>query len=444
MKLPNITEYTTIYAINKGVFMENKEYKRRLIDNKIDEYLNTFGALCIEGPKWCGKTWSSLYHCQSKVMLGDPAGNFQNRKLAQIEPNIILDGDYPRLIDEWQEVPELWDAVRYKVDESSKKGKFILTGSATPYHKGIMHSGAGRIAKLRMRPMSLYESGKSSGEVSLLDICNDNINAKFTGEVNLKDIIDYIVRGGWPANQEIPLKQAALLPGQYIQAILDDDIYRIDGIKRDKHKIDLLLRSLARNESTTVSNNKIVNDIKAFDREDIDYDTISNYLNVLERLFLIDNQRPFECKLRSSLRIKQAEKRHLADPSLAVSLLKATPEMLLNDLNTLDFLFESLCERDLKIYAESFNGQLYHYQDYDNHEIDAVIELENGDWCGFEIKLGARQIEEASKNLLKMKAKIERNGGKSPKSLCVICGLSNAAYKREDGVIVVPITALKK
>ncbi len=233
------------------------------------------------------------------------------------------------------------------------------------------------------------------------------------------------------------------MPNQYIQAILDDDIYRIDGIKRDKHKIELLLRSLARNEATTVSSNKIINDIQEVDNNTIDSNTISSYLSLLERLFLIDNQRPFECKLRSSLRVKQAEKRHLADPSLAVSLLKATPDMLLNDLNTLGFLFESLCERDLKIYAETFNGQLYHYQDYDNHEIDAVIELENGDWCGFEIKLGANQIEEAAKNLLKMKAKIEKNGGKSPKSLCVICGLSNAVYKREDDVIVVPITALK-
>lgn len=260
-------------------------------------------------------------------MLGDPFGNFQNKQLAKIDPNIILDGKYPRLIDEWQEVPELWDAVRYKVDQTPKKGQFILTGSATPNYKGILHSGAGRIAKLKMRPMSLYESGKSSGDASLFDICNGTINNKFTGEVNLKDLIDYIVRGGWPANQDIPLKQAALLPTQYINAILDDDVYRIDEIKRDKHKMELLLRSLARNEATTVSNNKILSDIKETDKENIDYDTISNYLDVLERLFLIDNQRPFKCKLRSSLRIKQIEKRHLSDPSLAVILLKATPDM---------------------------------------------------------------------------------------------------------------------
>lgn len=423
--------------------MENKEYKKRLIDDKIDEYLNSFGALCIEGPKWCGKTWSSLYHSKSKIMLGDPSGNFQNRQLAMIDPNLILDGECPRLIDEWQEVPALWDGVRYKVDQVSKKGQFILTGSATPNHKGILHSGAGRIAKLRMRPMSLYEANKSSGDVSLFDICNGGIVPKLTGEINLKDIIDYIVRGGWPANQDIPLKQAALLPSQYISAILDDDVYRIDGIKRDKHKMELLLRSLARNEATTVSNNKILNDIKENDNESIDGDTISSYLDVLERLFLIDNQRPFECKLRSSLRLKQAEKRHLCDPSLAVSLLKATPDMLLHDLTTLGFLFEALCERDLKIYSETFNSQLYHYQDYDNHEIDAIIELENGDWSAFEIKLGANQIDAAAKSLLKMQNKIERNGGRKPKSLCVICGMSNAAYKREDGVLVVPITALK-
>lgn len=214
--------------------MENKEYKKRLIDDKIDEYPNSFGALCSEGTKWCGKTWSSFYHSKSKIMLGDPSGNFQNRQLAMIDPNLILDGECPRLIDEWQEVPALWDGVRYKVDQVSKKGQFILTGSATPNHKGILHSGAGRIAKLRMRPMSLYEANKSSGDISLFDICNGEIVPKLTGEINLKDIIDYIVRGGWPANQDIPLKQAALLPSQYISAILDDDVYRIDGIKRDK------------------------------------------------------------------------------------------------------------------------------------------------------------------------------------------------------------------
>lgn len=423
--------------------MEREDYRPRLIDNIIDSYLEAFGAVCVEGPKWCGKTWTSSYHCKSEIMLGNPDGNFQNRQLAQMSPSLVLEGETPRLIDEWQEVPQLWDAVRYKVDQSGNKGQFILTGSATPNHKGILHSGAGRIAKLRMRPMSLFESGNSSGDISLKDICEGRIEPKISGEVDLRKLIDFIIRGGWPANQETTLKQAAYLPIQYIRAVLDDDVYRIDNVKRDKHKMELLLRSLARNEATTVTNKKLKNDIKEIDDEDIDVETVSAYLDVFQRLFLTDNQKPFEAKLRSSIRIKQAEKRHLSDPSLAAALLNATPEMLLNDLNTLGFLFEALCERDLKIYAESFDAELYHYQDYNNNEMDAVIAMPDGKWCGFEIKLGANQIDMAAENLIKIKNEIKASGGIEPDSLCVICGLSNAAYQRPDGVFVVPITALR-
>lgn len=423
--------------------MEREDYRPRLIDNIIDSYLEAFGAVCVEGPKWCGKTWTSSYHCKSEIMLGNPDGNFQNRQLAQMSPLLVLEGETPRLIDEWQEVPQLWDAVRYKVDQSGNKGQFILTGSATPNHKGILHSGAGRIAKLRMRPMSLFESGNSSGDISLKDICESRIEPKISGEVDLRKLIDFIIRGGWPANQETTLKQAAYLPIQYIRAVLDDDVYRIDNVKRDKHKMELLLRSLARNEATTVTNKKLKNDIKEIDDEDIDVETVSAYLDVFQRLFLTDNQKPFEAKLRSSIRIKQAEKRHLSDPSLAAALLNATPEMLLNDLNTLGFLFEALCERDLKIYAESFDAELYHYQDYNNNEMDAVIAMPDGKWCGFEIKLGANQIDMAAENLIKIKNEIKASGGIAPDSLCVICGLSNAAYQRPDGVFVVPITALR-
>lgn len=423
--------------------MEREDYRPRLIDNIIDSYLEAFGAVCVEGPKWCGKTWTSSYHCKSEIMLGNPDGNFQNRQLAQMSPSLVLEGETPRLIDEWQEVPQLWDAVRYKVDQSGNKWQFILTGSATPNHKGILHSGAGRIAKLRMRPMSLFESGNSSGDISLKDICEGRIEPKISGEVDLRKLIDFIIRGGWPANQETTLKQAAYLPIQYIRAVLDDDVYRIDNVKRDKHKMELLLRSLARNEATTVTNKKLKNDIKEIDDEDIDVETVSAYLDVFQRLFLTDNQKPFEAKLRSSIRIKQAEKRHLSDPSLAAALLNATPEMLLNDLNTLGFLFEALCERDLKIYAESFDAELYHYQDYNNNEMDAVIAMPDGKWCGFEIKLGANQIDMAAENLIKIKNEIKASGGIAPDSLCVICGLSNAAYQRPDGVFVVPITALR-
>lgn len=424
--------------------MIRKDYKPRVIDETIEQYLKTFGAICIEGPKWCGKTWTSSHHSNSEIYIGDPSGNFQNRTLAQMSPELVLDGKSPRLIDEWQEVPPLWDAVRHKVDESGGKGQFILTGSATPNHKGIMHSGAGRIARIKMHTMSLYESGDSSGEISLAELCNGNFTPTMTGEVYINDLIEYIIKGGWPANVDIPAEQAALLPLQYIDAIIEDDVYRIDGIKRNKEKMKLLLRSLARNESTTVTNSVLAKDIKEIDDVNIDKDTVAEYLDIFKRLFIIDNQRPFAANIRSSVRVKQAEKRHFCDPSIACALLKATPHMLINDLQTLGSLFEALCERDLKIYAESFGASLYHYQDYDNKEIDAVIELSNGEWCAFEIKLGANQIDEAAKNLLDINKKIEKDPkGKPAKVLCVICGLSNAAYKRPDGVYVVPITALK-
>ena len=424
--------------------MDKRKYRPRLIDLQIKEHLSAFGAVCIEGPKWCGKTWTSSFHSSSEIFIGDPAGNFQNRRLAELNPSMILDGKTPRLIDEWQEVPSIWDAVRYRVDQNPQKGQYLLTGSATPNHKGILHSGAGRIARLRMRPMSLFESGDSSGKISLASLCQGNIEPVMTGEADLKKIIECIVRGGWPASLGLPVREAALLPAQYLEAVIQDDAFRMDGVKRDTQKMNRLLRSLARNESTTVSNATLKSDVRARDDEEIDSATISSYLDIFARLFLTDNQPPFSSRIRSSVRVKQAEKRHFADPSLACALLKATPEKLLADLETLGFLFEALCERDLKIYAESFGANLYHYQDYRNREIDAVIELSDGTWCAFEIKLGANQIDAAADSLLRIRSEIEdAPGGRTPAVLCVICGLSNAAYRREDGVFVVPITALK-
>ena len=424
--------------------MLRKDYKPRIIDKTILQYLSSFGAVCIEGPKWCGKTWSSSYHSNSEIYIGDPSGSFQNRALAEMSPDLVLNGETPRLIDEWQEVPPIWDAVRHRVDQTGEKGQFILTGSATPNHKGIMHSGAGRIARIKMHTMSLFESNDSTGEVSLEELCNNNLKATMTGEVDLKYLIELIIRGGWPGNINTPIEQASLLPKQYIDAIIEDDVFRIDGIKRNKDKMKLLLRSLARNEATTATNKSLANDIKEIDDTVIDKDTVAEYLDIFQRLFIIDNQKPFSANIRSSARVKQAEKRHFCDPSIACALLNATPEMLIGDLNTLGFLFEALCERDLKIYAESFGASLYHYQDYANNEIDAVIELQSGDWCAFEIKLGANQIDDAAKNLLDINKRIKEDPkGKPAKVLCVICGLSNAAYQRPDGVYVIPITALK-
>ena len=424
--------------------MDRDKYIPRIVDDKIEKYLNTFGAVCVEGPKWCGKTWTSAYHSNSEIYIGDPAGNFQNRNLAEMSPDIVLDGKRPRLIDEWQEVPSLWDAVRHRVDQTGVRGQFIMTGSATPNHKGILHSGTGRIARVRMSPMSLWESGDSCGRISLEELCNGKITPSMTGEVYIEKLISLIIRGGWPGSLDLAPEQSSLLPAEYLSAVLADDVYRLDGIKRDIHKMELLLRSLARNESTTASVKTLIRDINTEDGEDIDSNTIATYLDVFRRLFLIENQPPFAANIRSSVRVKQAEKHHFVDPSLTCALLKATPSGLIGDLETLGFLFEALCERDLRIYAESFNGKLYHYQDYSNREIDAVLELEDGRWGAFEIKLGASQIDKAAENLLKTERKIrEDNAENAPAFLAVICGLSNAAYRRKDGVYVIPLTALK-
>ena len=423
--------------------MDKEKYIPRIIDAAVERYLATMGAVCIEGPKWCGKTWTSSYHSNSEFLVGNPDNNFQNRALAELSPALVLEGETPRLIDEWQEVPPLWDAVRYTVDQRGQKGQFILTGSATPKRKGVLHSGAGRIGKLRMRPMSLYESGDSSGKVSLQELCEGKLMPAITGEVDLRTLARLTVRGGWPGNLDIADADISLLPGEYLDAVIDDDVNRVDETRRDSRKVRLLLRSLARNESTTATNRPLKNDIKEIDDEDIDVETVTTYLDIFNRLFLTDNQQPFSAKLRSSVRVKQAEKRHFCDPSLACALLKATPEKLIGDLETFGFLFEALCERDLKIYAESFGAQLYHYQDYAGNEIDAVIELPDGDWCGIEIKLGANKIDEAAANLIRIRGEIDKDGGKVPSALIVLCGLSNAAYQRPDGVYVVPLTALK-
>jgi hypothetical protein len=303
-----------------------------------------------------------------------------------------------------------------------------------------MHSGTGRIARLRMMPMSLFESGNSCGKVSLQNLCTGTLENAITGEVSLQSLASYILRGGWPGNLQLSTEDALKIPAQYLENLVTEDIAKVDDKVRDEAKMRLLLRSLARNESTTASRARLKSDMQGVEQLTIDEDTIAAYLNVFAKLFIIENQKPFATAIRSSLRIKQAEKRHLVDPSFVCSLLGITDEdRLIGDLRTFGFLFEALCERDLKIYAQSFGANLLHYQDYSNDEIDAVVELANGSWSAFEIKLGANQIDEAAAKLVDINKKFERPAT----TLCVICGLTNAAYRRPDGVCVVPITALK-
>lgn len=422
----------------------NFNYKSRIIDELVEKDLRIFGAICIEGPKWCGKTWTSSYHANSEFLVGDPSGNFSNRMLAELEPYTVLKGDTPRLIDEWQEVPALWDATRSFVDESGNKGQIILTGSSTPVNKGVLHSGTGRIKSIRMNTMSLYESSDSSGDISLKDLCENKFESKVFEETNLEKLAYLIVRGGWPGNINVDVNDCDELALGYMENVAKTDLKQLDkDIDYNEHKAKLILKSLARNESTTVSNQSILNDIIENDNSSISKNTLSKYLNAFNRMFLFNNQEPFSPNIRSSLRVKQMEKRHFSDPAMACAMLKLTPKKLMNDLNTFGFMFEAMVERDLSIYAQSLNAKLFHYQDYRNNELDAVIELEDGNWCAIEIKLGLNKVEEGSNNLIKVCKDIVDNGGKEPIMKCVIYGVGNMAYKNADGVYIIPITALK-
>ena len=419
-------------------------YKARIVDEIVKRDLRIFGAICIEGPKWCGKTWTSSHHANSEFFVGDPSGNFSNRMLAELEPYTVLKVDAPRLIDEWQEVPTLWDATRAFVDESCGKGQIILTGSSTPVNKGILHSGTGRIKSIRMNTMSLYESGDSSGIISLKDLCENKFESKVLEETNLEKLAYLIVRGGWPGNIDVSVNDCDELALGYMENVAKTDLKQLDkDIDYNEHKAKLILKSLARNESTTVSNLSILNDIIENDNSSISKNTLSKYLDAFNRMFLFNNQEPFSSNIRSSLRVKQMEKRHFSDPAMACAMLKLTPKKMMNDLKTFGFMFEAMVERDLSIYAQAINAKLFHYQDYKNNEIDAVIELEDGNWCAIEIKLGLNKVEEGSNNLIKVCKDIVDNGGKEPIMKCVIYGVGNMAYKNDDGVYIIPITALK-
>lgn len=428
-----------------SMFLTKNGYRERIIDTVIQENIKTFAAICIEGPKWCGKTWTALNNSKSVIYIGDPKNNFQNRTLAELNPEFVLEGDSPRLIDEWQEVPSIWDAVRFKADQSIQKGQYILTGSATPKRKGILHSGAGRINTLLMRPMSLYESGDSSGKVSLKALFNRDFLPTSLTEVSLTHLIYLTCRGGWPGSIGMDEKQSINITKSYLDTIINDEISNIDQILRNKKKIQYLIKSLARNTSTMVSTSTLVNDIKEYHDDTITSVTITEYLDVLNRIFVIEDQLAFDMNYRSNNRVAKSPKRHFIDPSLAVAALDLSSNKLMQDLNFYGFLFESMVIRDLRIYADALGGKVYHYRHFDtNIEIDAVVELSSGLWGAFEIKLGSNQIDMAAENLLKMQNNIlESKKGNPPVFLGVICGLAQAAYLRSDGVYVIPITTLK-
>lgn len=420
--------------------LKKEGYKERLIDKKIEECLKIFGAVSIVGPKYCGKTWTSLAHSKSVKYI-----NSNDKKLytlAQMDVNQILVGEYPILIDEWQLIPSIWDCVRRKCDEDKIKGKFILTGSATEKENTIDHSGAGRICKLDMGTMSLFESGESDGYVSLNDLFkNIEFKGHLTKELSLEDISSLIIRGGWPDNIENTPKESQLIVKSYIKDILNKDINEIDGVKRDRNKMEMLLKSLARNESTLASNETLIKDVIENEYDSINKETVGEYLNVLDKLHLIQNQQAFNPNVRSRENVGKTAKRHFTDPSIVCGLLNLNYDKMIQDLNTFGFLFESLVERDLRIYSNYNNGELRHFRNnVSGLEIDSIVINEEGDYGAIEIKLGSNQIEEAKTNLLKFYEKVD----KKPKFMCIICGLWNNVMKdSETGIYIIPINALK-
>lgn len=422
-------------------------YKERLIEKKLEDYLSVFGAVSIEGPKWCGKTWTSLKHSKSEVYMDED----DVREMAKLDVKSIFNHDLkkkPQLIDEWHLVPQIWDAVRRECDKVTDKGNFIITGSTTLPNKimreKVHHSGAGRIGRLNMYTMSLYESGDSSGTASLSKMLDNTQKTLNTGNVEILELAKLLIRGGWPANIDVSENKIGLIPKSYIDTILNIDMDEETEKRRDKNKMKMLLKSLARNESSIVGNKTIIKDIEEYENgEDLlsSRDTVIDYLDVLDRLHLIENQEAYSENYRSPKRVGKSPKRHLTDPSLSCACLELTPEKLMKDLNTFGIMFEALVERDLRIYMDYLDGHLYHFRDnVTGLEVDSILEFSGGDYAAVEIKLGYNQVEEAKKSLMNF----YDNMIKKPSFMCIIVGRCPAVIKDpETGIYIVPITALK-
>lgn len=422
--------------------LRKKEYIDRLVDKKIEEYLEVFGAVSIEGPKWCGKTWASLNHANSMVLLDED----EIREKAKLSLDLILDEERPELIDEWNIIPEVWDAVRRKCDETTKKGNYLLTCSTKltdeEQKEKIHHSGAGRIGKIQMHTMSLYESGDSTGKVSIQDMLNGTLKNQLNDKITLQKLANLIIRGGWPSNIKTPEDKIGIIPKSYIEAILDKDIH--DDKKRDKNKMSMLLKSLARNESTIANKKTLLKDIEqcANEKEIIESrTTIYDYLDVLNRLHITENQNAYSENYRSPDRLGKSVKRHFTDPSLACASLDLTKDKLIDDLKTFGFMFEALVERDLKIYMEYLDGKLFHFRDnVTGLEVDSILEFSDGEYAAVEIKLGFHEVDDAKKSL----KNFYDNMVKKPKFMCVVVGYTDViAQDPETGIYIVPITALK-
>lgn len=421
-----------------------KEYLPRIADKLLEERLDAKGAVLIEGPKWGGKTTTAKQKVKSFISMDRPDMTRQYQQMAEISPNTLLKGETPRLIDEWQISPNLWNAVRYEVDNRDEFGQFILTGSAVPNgFDDSMHTGTGRISKLLMRTMSLFESKDSSGEVSIKDLFKgENISA--INETSLEKIAFFICRGGWPKAIGLDEKPALFQAIDYFDAIVSTDISRVDSIKRDKERTKRLLKSYARHVGTQSSLETIRQDMLANQSDTFDQGTLYSYLDALRKIFVIEDSAAWNPNLRSKTSIRTTETRYFSDPSIATASLGMGPNDLLNDLNTMGFLFENLCVRDLRIYTDYLDGTVYHYRDKSGLECDAVIHLRNGAYGLIEIKLGGdKLIEEGAKTLKDLASKIDTKNMFKPSFMMVLCAKAPFAYKRNDDVYVIPITALR-
>jgi len=420
--------------------MRNVNYRKRLVDTKLEALLQVFGGVLIVGPKWCGKSWTASNQANSEVFIDVE----ENKKRAMLMPDVVLDGPTPRLIDEWQDAPILWDAARRRIDKEHCPGMFIFTGSAVPkipQEEMPSHTGTGRFAKIRMRSLSLFEEKISNGKVSISALFDNKSFQPCASEMDFMKVLHLICNGGWPASFWIPKESGSLIAAEYLNMVINEDVHRVDGTKRDSALIRLFIRSLARNSATPVKATGLRADVAARDGSDISEQTIRSYYETLKKIFIIEEQDAWMPSLRSRSRIRFTPKRHFTDPSLAAAALGATPNILANDIKTAGFFFETLCFRDLSVYMDALGGKVFHYHDKDELGADAILQLSDGRWGAVEIKLGTFEFDRAAGTLLKLKKKLVRETI-APSFLAIVTASGGIAWQRDDGVFVIPIDCL--
>ena len=421
--------------------MIGKTYLSRLCDAELQLALQSSGAVLIEGAKWCGKTSTASKASSSVLYMQDPdnAGSYQ--AMTDTKPSLLLKGETPRLIDEWQMAPVLWDAVRFEVDKRAETGQFILTGSAVPADNVTAHTGTGRISRLMLRPMSLFESLESNGTVSLRQLFTGNQNVEAMSGLSIEQIAFALCRGGWPASVKLQGTPALRMAMDYAEAVINYDVSRVDNVEKNPDRVRLLLRSLARNIATSATYQTIMSDMEATDIT-ISDKTIASYINALRRIFVVEDLPAWSPSLRSKTAIRTSAKRHFVDPSIATAVLRTNPEGILNDFQYFGFLFEALCTRDIRVYAQTNDADVFHYRDKSGLESDLIVRLRDGRWAAIEVKLGNKQIDEAAENLLALKIRIDESKMGKASFLMVITG-GQYAYRRNDGVLVVPLGCLR-